>query len=108
MITLSMIAIAIAAGIVLRMSMSQPPRGGVSKSVQGRPESPALPAPSAPVLGEALAGAPPAVPIAPQLARTAPLPSPQVSLAVLGVEHDRDADDKELWRLAREHLNAKR
>lgn len=104
MIELAILAVVVAASIVLRIAMSRPPRKGLAGSVRGRPDSSALPMLPITTSVEALAGPPPHLAVQPRLARMPELPAPDASLAVLGIDADREDDDKKLWLLARDRL----
>ena len=104
MIELAILAVVAGASIVLRIAMSRPPRKGLARGVRGRPDSPALPMLPTTTSAEAIAGPPPQLQVQPRLARMPELPAPDASLGVLGIDVDRDDDDKKLWLLARERL----
>jgi hypothetical protein len=91
-----------AVSILLRIAMSRPPRRGLAGSVAGRTDSPALPACSVVVPDELAAPQPLAVQA--HLDRLAPLPPPDTSVAVLGVDTDTEDNDRKLWLVARERL----
>ncbi len=99
---LAMLALVGGVSIVLRVAMSRPPRRGLSGSVAGRPDSPALPARSVVVRDEFAPPQP--VPVAPFIDRLEPLQPPDTSVAVLGVETSTDESDRRLWLVVRDKL----
>jgi hypothetical protein len=102
-IELVVIGLAVAATIAVRVTMSRPPKAGVARALAAPATIGVVPndahRESLPTAARLL-GTPPIPPL-PEPARLEP---PAAPLSLLGVESDREDDQRQLWLLARDRL----